>query len=153
MLAGVWDAAGTVDPTARKFDESHMPLCRRPASWENSGKQSGLERVRSGRWTSHAVRVLWPITGPFLLGQGPPAPTCGMSMRPPAGAAARSEAPTGVDGGGCAVLNPARAWAWRGHGSGSPLTPRPRPPGVLSMGTGTELNDKKVFLIVTGIYC
>jgi SAM-dependent methyltransferase len=71
MLRVFWDAARAVDPTAQKFDELRMPLCRAGelgAFW----KQGGLERVEERqlditmRFTSFAD--YWD---PFLLGQGP----------------------------------------------------------------------------------
>ena len=71
MLRAFWDAAGTVDPTARKFDELHMPLCRAGELGE-FWKQGGLERVEERplditmRFESFAD--YWD---PFLLGQGP----------------------------------------------------------------------------------
>ena len=71
MLRVFWDAAGTVDPTAQKFDELHMPLCRAGELGE-FWKQSGLERVEERplditmRFESFAD--YWD---PFLLGQGP----------------------------------------------------------------------------------
>ena len=71
MLRVFWDAAGTVDPTAQKFDELHMPLCRAGELGE-FWKQGGLERVEERplditmRFESFAD--YWD---PFLLGQGP----------------------------------------------------------------------------------
>lgn len=71
MLRVFWDAAGTVDPTAQKLDESHMPLCR-PGDLGEFWKQNGFERVEERplditmRFESFAD--YWD---PFLLGQGP----------------------------------------------------------------------------------
>jgi SAM-dependent methyltransferase len=71
MLRVFWDAAATVDPTAAKFDELHMPLCR-ARELEELWLRSGLERVaerpleitmRFGSFADY-----WD---PFLLGQGP----------------------------------------------------------------------------------
>jgi SAM-dependent methyltransferase len=71
MLRVFWDAAVTVDPTAEKFDELHMPLCR-TGELEELWKQGGLEHVVERplditmRFESFAD--YWD---PFLLGQGP----------------------------------------------------------------------------------
>lgn len=71
MLRAFWDAAGTVDPTAQKSDELHMPLCR-AGELGTFWKQGGLERVEERplditmRFESFAD--YWD---PFLLGQGP----------------------------------------------------------------------------------
>ena len=71
MLRIFWDAAVTVDPTAGKFDELHMPLCRAGELGE-LWKQGGLEQVAE-RPLDIAMRFVsfadyWD---PFLLGQGP----------------------------------------------------------------------------------
>ena len=71
MLRVFWDAAVTVEPTAEKFDESHMPLCR-AGELEELWRQGGLEHVAERplditmRFESFAD--YWD---PFLLGQGP----------------------------------------------------------------------------------
>jgi len=71
MLRVFWDAAVTLDPSATKIDESHMPLCRAGELGE-LWKRSGLERVDEQplditmRFESFAD--YWD---PFLLGQGP----------------------------------------------------------------------------------
>ena len=71
MLRVFWDAAVTVDPGAKKFDESHMAVCR-PGELGEFWKQSGLEHVAERplditmRFESFAD--YWD---PFLLGQGP----------------------------------------------------------------------------------
>jgi SAM-dependent methyltransferase len=115
MLRVFWDAAGTVDPTAQKFDELHMPLCRAGELGE-LWKQSGLERVEERplditmRFESFAD--YWD---PFLLGQGP----AGAYLRTVEGdrrQALRSEvkrqlALTAED---APFSIPARAWAVRG---------------------------------------
>jgi SAM-dependent methyltransferase len=115
MLRVFWDAAGTVDPTAQRFDELHMPLCRAGELGE-LWKQSGLERVEERplditmRFESFAD--YWD---PFLLGQGP----AGAYLRTVEGdrrQALRSEvkrqlALTAED---APFSIPARAWAVRG---------------------------------------
>lgn len=71
MLRVFWDAAATVDPDAKKFDESKMPLCR-TGELEEFWNQSGLEHVAERplditmRFESFAD--YWD---PFLLGQAP----------------------------------------------------------------------------------
>ena len=71
MLRMFWDAAVAVDPTAEKFDELHMPLCRAGELGE-FWKRHGLARVEERplditmRFGSFAD--YWD---PFLLGQGP----------------------------------------------------------------------------------
>jgi len=71
MLRVFWDASGTVDPAARKLDESRMPLCRF-GELGDLWKSNGLERVREQpleitmQFASFAD--FWE---PFLLGQGP----------------------------------------------------------------------------------
>jgi ubiquinone/menaquinone biosynthesis C-methylase UbiE len=71
MLRVFWDAAMKVDPTAEKYDESHMPLCR-TGELEELWKKGGLERVVE-RPLDITMRFAsfddyW---GPFSLGQGP----------------------------------------------------------------------------------
>ena len=71
MLRVFWDGAVTVDPSAERFDELHMPLCR-AGELGNFWKQGGLEQVEERpldvtmRFESFAD--YWE---PFLLGQGP----------------------------------------------------------------------------------
>ena len=71
MLRVFWDAAVTVDPSAGKFDELHMPLCRAGELGE-LWKQSGLEHV-SERPLDITMRFgsFADYWDPFLLGQGP----------------------------------------------------------------------------------
>ena len=71
MFRIFWDAAVAVDPTAEKFDESHMPLCRAGELGE-FWKQGGLEHV-----SERPLDITMPFASfadywdPFLLGQGP----------------------------------------------------------------------------------
>jgi len=71
MLRIFWDAAATVDPSAEKIDESHMPLCRAGELGE-FWKQGGLEHV-----AEHPLDITMRFESfadywdPFLLGQGP----------------------------------------------------------------------------------
>ncbi len=115
MLRVFWDAAGTVDPTARKIDELHMPLCRAGELGE-FWKQGGLERVEERplditmRFESFAD--YWD---PFLLGQGP----AGAYLRNLDGdrrQELRSEVKRQLAGGAedAPFSIPARAWAVRG---------------------------------------
>ena len=71
MFRIFWDAAVAVDPTAEKFDESHMPLCRAGELGE-FWKQGGLEHV-SERPLDITMRFasFADYWDPFLLGQGP----------------------------------------------------------------------------------
>jgi SAM-dependent methyltransferase len=71
MLRVFWDAAATVDPTAEKFDELHMPLCR-AGELEELWLQTGLEHV-TGRPLDMTMRFesFADYWDPFLLGQGP----------------------------------------------------------------------------------
>ena len=115
MLRAFWDAAGTVDPTAHKFDESHMPLCR-AGELRDFWKQNGLERVEERplditmRFESFAD--YWD---PFLLGQGP----AGAYLRTVEGdrrQALRSEVKRqlALRAEDAPFSIPARAWAVRG---------------------------------------
>ena len=71
MLRVFWDAAVTVDPTAEKLDELHMPLCR-AGELEELWNQGGLEHV-----VERPLDITMPFEyfadywDPFLLGQGP----------------------------------------------------------------------------------
>jgi SAM-dependent methyltransferase len=71
MLRVFWDAAVAVDPTAKRFDESHMPLCRAGELGE-LWKQGGLKRVEERpleiTMQFESFADYWD---PFLLGQGP----------------------------------------------------------------------------------
>ncbi|MFN0170479.1 MAG: class I SAM-dependent methyltransferase [Bryobacteraceae bacterium] len=115
MLRVFWDAAGTVDPTAQKLDESHMPLCR-PGDLGEFWKQNGFERVEERplditmRFESFAD--YWD---PFLLGQGP----AGAYLRNvdgDRGQAVRGETKRqlAVKAEDTPFSLPARAWAVRG---------------------------------------
>jgi len=71
MLRAFWDAAASLDSSAEKLDERHMPLCR-AGDLSHLWKQGGLEEVDEGplditmRFASFAD--YWDA---FLLGQGP----------------------------------------------------------------------------------
>ena len=71
MLRVFWDAAATVDPSSKKFDESHMPVCR-PGELGEFWKQIGLghvaERPLDITMRFESFADYWD---PFLLGQGP----------------------------------------------------------------------------------
>ena len=71
MLRVFWDAAVTVDPTAEKFDEVHMPLCRAGELgefWKQSGLEHVAERPLDITMRFESFADYWD---PFLLGQGP----------------------------------------------------------------------------------
>jgi SAM-dependent methyltransferase len=71
MLRAFWDAAGTVDPIALKFDESRMPLCRAGelgALWRQGGLARVEERQLDITMRFESFADYWD---PFLLGQGP----------------------------------------------------------------------------------
>lgn len=115
MLRVFWDAAVTVDSTAEKFDESHMPLCR-SGELEGLWKQGGLEHV-----TERPLDIMMRLESfadywdPFLLGQGP----AGAYLRNADGK--RREALRGQVKRRLALRSedapfslPARAWAVRG---------------------------------------
>jgi SAM-dependent methyltransferase len=71
MLRVFWDAAVTVDPTAEKLDESHMPLCRTgelQELWVRSRLEHVAERSLDITMRFESFADYW---NPFLLGQGP----------------------------------------------------------------------------------
>ena len=71
MLRVFWDAVVTVDPTAEKVDESHMPLCRAGELgefWKQSGLLDVAERPLDITMRFESFADYWD---PFLLGQGP----------------------------------------------------------------------------------
>lgn len=71
MLRAFWDAAGTVDPTAHKFDELRMPLCHAGelgTFWKQGGLKSVEERPLDFTMRFESFADYWD---PFLLGQGP----------------------------------------------------------------------------------
>lgn len=71
MLRVFWDAAVAVDPTAEKFDELHMPLCRAGELgklWKQGGLQNVAEEPLDMAMRFESFADYWD---PFLLGQGP----------------------------------------------------------------------------------
>ena len=71
MLRVFWDAAVTVDPTAGKLDESHMPLCRTgelQELWVRSRLEHVAERALDITMRFESFADYW---NSFLLGQGP----------------------------------------------------------------------------------
>ena|ERR1017187_5948864 len=71
MLRTFWDAATTVDPSAEKVDESHMPLCRAGVLgefWKQGGLEHVTERPLDITMRFESFADYWD---PFLLGQGP----------------------------------------------------------------------------------
>ena len=71
MLRAFWDAAVSLDPSAKMRDENQMPLCRAgelSALW----KRGGLEDVHEQPVDiSMKFRSFGDFWDPFLLGQGP----------------------------------------------------------------------------------
>ena len=71
MLRTFWDAAVHTDPGAEKFDEKHMPFCRK-GELSDLWRQGGLEDIREQpidiRMKFESFADYWD---PFLLGQGP----------------------------------------------------------------------------------
>lgn len=71
MLRIFWDAAGALNPSAERFDEKHMPLCRR-GELSELWAQGGLQKVEES-----ALKITMKFENfdnfwnPFLLGQGP----------------------------------------------------------------------------------
>ena len=71
MLRVFWDAAVAVDPTAERFDESHMPLCR-AGELARLWRQGGLEDIEEQSMDiSLPFRSFADYWDAFLLGQGP----------------------------------------------------------------------------------
>ena len=71
MLRTFWDAAVSIDASAEKLDEKHMPLCR-AGELSRAWKQAGLEEVHEQPldFTMRFESFL-DYWDPFLLGQGP----------------------------------------------------------------------------------
>lgn len=71
MLRTFWDAAVHIDPPAEKFDEKHMPLCRRgelSALWKEGGLKDIREQPIEFQMRFASFADYWD---PFLFGQGP----------------------------------------------------------------------------------
>jgi SAM-dependent methyltransferase len=71
MLRIFWDAVATVDPSAERLDERHMPLCRSGELgelWRHTGFQHVEERGLTITTQFSSFADYWD---PFLLGQGP----------------------------------------------------------------------------------
>ena len=71
MLRSFWDAAVELNPSADKFDEKHMPLCRAgelAASWKRAGLADVVEQPLDTTMRFESFADFWD---PFLLGQGP----------------------------------------------------------------------------------
>jgi SAM-dependent methyltransferase len=71
MLRIFWDAAGGLDSAAGRFDEKHMPLCRK-GELSELWTRGGLRKVQES-----PLAIIMRFTNfddfwnPFLLGQGP----------------------------------------------------------------------------------
>lgn len=71
MLRAFWDAATSIDPSAEKLDEKHMPLCR-AGELAELWRQGGLHNVREQPIDVEMKFVSFnDYWRPFLLGQGP----------------------------------------------------------------------------------
>jgi SAM-dependent methyltransferase len=71
MLRTFWDAAVTVDSSAEKADERHMPLCR-SGELSDLWKRGGLEDVHEQPLDiTMQFKSFADYWDPFLLGQGP----------------------------------------------------------------------------------
>jgi SAM-dependent methyltransferase len=71
MLRVFWDAAVGTDSAAEKYDEKHMPLCRRgelASLWEQTGLLNVHEQPLYISMRFDSFEDFW---NPFLLGQGP----------------------------------------------------------------------------------
>jgi SAM-dependent methyltransferase len=71
MLRTFWDAASSIDATAEKRHEGHMPLCRSgelSQLWKAGGLQNVHERPLDITMRFESFEDYW---SPFLLGQGP----------------------------------------------------------------------------------
>jgi SAM-dependent methyltransferase len=71
MLRTFWDGAVSIDATAERLDERHMPLCR-AGELSKLWRQGGLENVQEQPLTiSMRFESFVDYWGAFLLGQGP----------------------------------------------------------------------------------
>jgi ubiquinone/menaquinone biosynthesis C-methylase UbiE len=71
MLRVFWDAAVSLEPSAEKLDEKHMPLCRASELtklWTQAGLQEVRETALDFTMRFESFADYWD---PFLLGQGP----------------------------------------------------------------------------------
>jgi SAM-dependent methyltransferase len=115
MLRAFWDAAVESNPSAEKFDEKHMPLCR---SGELAGlwKKAGLSDVREQPLDATMSFESFPdFWDPFLLGQGP-AGAYVRTLSPDSLSRLRSSVMRrlSVDSESAPLILPARVWAVRG---------------------------------------
>ena len=71
MLRAFWDAVVSIDASAERLDEKHMPLCREgelSQLWKQGGLESVHEQPLDITMRFHSFTDYWD---PFLLGQGP----------------------------------------------------------------------------------
>ena len=116
LMRHFWDAASTLDETARDLDEGvRFPLCnprRLAALWDDAGLGSVETRAIDVRTVFNDFDDYW---SPFLGAQGP-APRYLMSLpesqRAVLREAVRASLPIASDG---SISLLARAWAVRGH--------------------------------------
>jgi hypothetical protein len=115
MMRHYWDAAGALDPRARKLDEGRrFPLCK-PEPLINLVQTAGLEKVEVRAIDVPTVfRDFDDYWSPFLGGQAP-APGYAMSLSQGRRAALRERIRAGLPTNSEGEHQPhARAWAVRG---------------------------------------
>ncbi len=115
MLRVFWDAAVAADPSAAKFDESQMPLCRAGelgAFWKQGGLQQVEERPLDITMRFQSFADYWE---PFLLSQGPAgAYVANLNGRRRQALRAELKRRLALTSENTAFSLPARAWAVRG---------------------------------------
>jgi len=116
LMRHFWDAAATVDPSARDLDEGRrFPLCD-PQALDELWRAAGLRSVETAALdVTTSFRDFDDYWSPFLGGQGP-APAYAMSLPAPRRDAlrdaVRSSLPIADDG---SISLIARAWAVKGR--------------------------------------
>jgi SAM-dependent methyltransferase len=117
MLRIFWDAADALDLSAERFDEKHMPLCRK-GELSELWAQGGLGKVEeSPLEITMRFENFDDFWNPFLLGQGP-AGTYMKRLTKIRGSALRGEVRKRLGDPRGAFTLPARMWAVRGEVSG-----------------------------------
>jgi SAM-dependent methyltransferase len=115
MLRLFWESAIAVDPSARRFDESNMPLCRAgelKTLWEHGGLEHVEERQLDMVMQFGSFADYWE---PFLLSQGPAgAYTAKLNPRHRETLRAEIKRRLAVTSENTPFALPARAWAARG---------------------------------------
>jgi hypothetical protein len=118
MLRIFWNAAVALDSSAERFDERHMPLCRK-GELSELWVQGGLEMVEeSPLEITMRFENFDDFWNPFLLGQGP-AGSYVKRLPKPRVSALREEVRKRLGNPPGAFTLPARMWAVRGELAGS----------------------------------